>query len=92
MTSASNLQKRTDWYWDPEPNSNQAIYNIKRLELCMNEELAYDVVHCKICKTDSLMIGVDQLDVNGCCYECLKFPRGRSIESNKEKERQSLLG
>ena len=82
------LQKRTDWYWDPEPNSNQAIYNNKRLELCMNEELAYDVVHCKICKTDSLMIGVDQLDVDGRCYECLLL-QGLSKESNKEKEKKA---
>ena len=82
------LKKRRDWYWDPEPNSNQAIYNNKRLELCMNEELAYTIVHCKQCQTDSLMMGVDQLRVSDCCYECLSL-QSRKKELAKDKEKKS---
>jgi hypothetical protein len=79
------LRKGSDWYWDPEPGSNQAIYKQKRLELCIKEELQYETVHSTQCKTDSLMVGIDQLGSDGCCYECLLLRGHETRSAEKEK-------
>src|SRR5664279_5287610 len=65
------LQPRDEWYWNPPELSNQAIYNEKRLQFCMDEELVHKVVHCKNCLTTSLMVGLDQVNCHDMCYDCL---------------------
>ena len=67
---SKNLQRRQDWYWDPTPGSAQAIYNEKRLEFCMDNELTQKLVYCEQCKTTSLMVGLEQIN-SRTCYDCL---------------------
>ena len=55
-----------NWYWAAEDNSQQGIFNKKRMEFCVESELQSKVIHCEQCSSTGILVGLSQINSSIC--------------------------
>jgi len=59
------------WFWAADKDSQQGIFNEKRMEFCMANELECKVIHCRQCKSTGILVELDQAGAS-VCIDCLE--------------------
>jgi len=70
-----------NWYWCAKPGSQQALFNTKRMEFCIETELKHKLLHCPNCKSTGILVGLNQID-SEVCYDCLQL-QSRKVKKDK---------
>jgi len=67
---SKTLPVPTGWYWAAEENTQQGLFNKKRMEFCVEKELTSQVIKCTQCKSMGVLVGLNQVNSN-VCVDCL---------------------
>ena len=75
---SKTLPVPAEWYWAAKEDSQQGVFNKKRMEFCVEKELTSRIIKCPQCNSTGVLVGLNQVS-SSICVDCLDNKQNRKF-------------